>query len=102
MIALRNGIKPYYCDIRSTIKHRSTEVGHGNLINKHKILLESYRDLYDVYVYEVEPYLNMLSLKERHRAHKCAMDRFRSYYKTKLAKSINIVNQDDNHRKKNV
>lgn len=100
LIALRNGIKPYYCDIRSTIKHRSTEVGHGNLINKHKILLESYRDLYDVYVYEVEPYLNMLSLKERHRAHKCAMDRFRSYYKTKLAKSINIVNQDDNHRKK--
>ena len=88
LIALRNGIKPCYCNIRSTIKHRHGGVSHGNSINSHKILLAFYRDLYDVYAYEVEPYLNKLSIKEKQRAHKYASDRFRAYYKIQIPKSI--------------
>lgn len=88
LIALRNGIKPCCCNIRSTIKHRHGGVSHGNSINSHKILLAFYRDLYDVYAYEVEPYLHKLSIKEKQRAHKYASDRFRAYYKIQIPKSI--------------
>lgn len=88
LIALRNGIKPCYCNIRSTIKHRHGGISHGNSINSHNILLAFYRDLYDVYAYEVEPYLHKLSIKEKQRAHKYASDRFRAYYKIQIPKSI--------------
>lgn len=82
----KSNIKPIYCDIQSSIKHRDGGISHGNTMNSALIGLKYYRELYEVYVNEVKPSLYLLNGKDAIRATTMAEDRFRAYYKIQIPK----------------
>lgn len=82
--AMRLGVKPYYLDIVSSIKHRDGGISHGNILHPNSTYLVFYRDLLNVYLNEVKPYQGMLSKADWHRAEKYYQDRVRAYYTNHL------------------
>lgn len=84
LIITRKGIKPYYADGVSTIKHRDGGISHGNTENARRIFLQYYAELYDIFCYEIEPYLYLLNDSDAKRAVKYAQDRLRAYYRIHL------------------
>ena len=82
--AMRLGVKPYYLDIVSSIKHRDGGISHGNTLHPNSTYLVFYRDLLNVFLNEVKPYQNMLSAADYKRAEKYYQDRVRAYYTNHL------------------
>ena len=80
----RMGVKPYFLDIRSSIKHRDGGISHGNTLHSQKKFLIYYNDLLTVYRREVEPFKDLLTEEEKKRAEKYYKDRINAYYSIHL------------------
>ena len=78
--ATRQGVKPYYLDGVSFLKHRDGGISHGNLVQSQKTFLTYYEDILKLYPNEVQPYESNLSEEARKRAKKYFQDRVRAYY----------------------
>ena len=92
LIAFRKGIKPYCCDIRSSIKHRDGGISHGNSLGAYEASLYFYSDFHKIYKNEIEPYLGYFNEQEKKRTQTYAQDRFRAYYKVHLPKIDSMLN----------
>lgn len=68
LIITRSGIKPYYADITSIIKHRDGGISHGNKRNSKLLFSRLYHDYVVAYDVEIEPYLYLLNEADRERA----------------------------------
>lgn len=79
LIATRQGIRPYYLDIQSSIKHRDGGISHGNSLHSKKVLLRFYEDMLSVYSNEVQPYDYLLNSEDRERAAKYYKDRVHAF-----------------------
>ena len=89
--ATRQGIKPYYLDGVTFLKHRDGGISHGNLVQSKKMFLTYYEDILKLYPYEVQPYESALSKEERERAEKYYRDRIRAYYAIHIPNYQNAV-----------
>ena len=87
LIATRQGIVPYYCDIQSSIKHRDGGISHGNTVQSQKAFLRFYQDCVNGFELDVYPYLGLLNEADRIRAEKYGQDRLRAYYKIHIPKA---------------
>lgn len=94
VIATRMGIRPVYCDIPSTIKHRDGGISHGNSVQSQRAFMNYYMDLINVFSYEVEPYQDMLSKEEFDKAKRYKQDRFRAYYKNHIPNIDKALQKD--------
>lgn len=68
---LRNGIKPYYCDVKAIAKLRT-----NNIKVNSKLVV---REWYKIYANEIEPFLDKLSMKQKETVQKNAENKFREY-----------------------
>lgn len=80
----RMGIKPYFLEIQSSIKHRDGGISHGNTLQSKKAFLTYYRDVLKAYTMEVAPFRDLLTQKEYKRACKNHNDQIRAYYQIHL------------------
>lgn len=102
LIATRQGIIPYYCDIQSTIKHRDGGVSHGNKAQSRMTFLRYYQDICNVFNLEVYPYLDLLNEADRIRAEKYGQDHLRAYYKIHIPEAEAAVRRamiEETHRR---
>lgn len=94
--AARQGVKPYYLDSVSFLKHRDGGISHGNLAQSKKMYLTFYEDILKLYEYEVQPYESALSAEERERAERYYQDRIRAYYTIHIPSYQNALIEEEN------